>query len=971
MQVSPNQPFRIIYSLYQHEYLGYLFESFAIQLDAHGNLSLQNQNISAANADEFCSGIDEVDRELIKLMDSMQQDAVIYHFQRKKTKPDEFFKKVFGSDNKTLQTEIHNYLERRRAKILQLLLKDKLLYEMGNDGEPAWKKIDVQQAPATVLFHFRRNEDNTHYFPTIKQDGEKVDFQYNGSILICHKPAWLYLKGNLYHFEKELDGNKLSPFLNKKFIVIPKKVEETYYQKFVTALLEQHDVFARGFEIETLKPAPEPVLTFSSLASVQKDLFDEDTANEGPEERILFDLSFQYSRFSFGHNGNKPVTVRMEKEGDNYHFYRVSRNIDLEKQLKNFLVSRGLNIQNGRTDMPATRAFSWLSENLDTLKAEGYILRQETNAKKKYFVGQPQISFDIRENIDWFDIHAIVKFGEYEIPFSVLRKSIINESYNIDLPNGEIAVIPESWIEKFSDLISFTSEKEGVVTLKKHHLALVHEIKEGNIAKVSIDRKLEKLRTFETIEDQLLPSAFHGELRPYQKAGFNWMHFLRSYNFGGCLADDMGLGKTVQTLAMLQGVHDETPDAPASLLVMPTSLIYNWELEAAKFTPELKVFSYTGTNRNKNCEQFNDYDLVITSYGILRLDIDIIKNYYFNYIILDESQAIKNPESIISKSVRELASKHKLILSGTPIENNTMDLWSQMSFINPGLLGTQKFFRKHYQIPIEKKGDTTRLEKLSALIKPFILRRNKMQVASELPEKVEQIQFCTMTEPQRKEYESVKEYYRNNILEHIESHGINKSQFMVLQGLTKLRQIANHPAMVDESYQGDSGKMEELSYMIENTLVDDHKILIFSQFVKHLGLVRAYLDQKGYQYSYLDGSTKNRQKEVEDFQHDPDKKLFLISLKAGGLGLNLTQADYVFLLDPWWNPAIEAQAVDRAHRIGQNRHVFTYRFITKETVEEKIQKLQKHKLSLAESLVSTEDKFVKSLSKEDIESIFN
>jgi SNF2 family DNA or RNA helicase len=338
---------------------------------------------------------------------------------------------------------------------------------------------------------------------------------------------------------------------------------------------------------------------------------------------------------------------------------------------------------------------------------------------------------------------------------------------------------------------------------------------------------------------------------------------------------------------------------------------------------------------------------------------------------LDESQSIKNPSSNTSLAVRELKSKHKLILTGTPVENSTMDLWSQMSFINPGLLGNQAFFKEEFLKPIEKDKDEAKTKKLHSLIKPFILRRHKSQVAKELPEKVEQISYCLMTDEQEQAYEETKSFYRNKILKGLEEHGSVNTQFMLLQGLMKLRQIANHPRMADEAYTGESGKMKEIIRMTRSVVGEGHKVLIFSQFVKHLAIVRAALDEKQITYTYLDGATKNRHQEVERFQNDPSIQVFLISLKAGGVGLNLTAADYVFILDPWWNPAVEAQAIDRAHRIGQQNTVFTYKFITKDSVEEKILALQNRKLQLVTDLISTDETVIKSLTKADIESLLS
>jgi len=972
MKVFTTQPFQLIYSLFEHEYLGYIFESFVVQKNSRGELTFSHQNISSKNAKEFSKGLDDTDYELIELMDNMQQDAVVRKFYKTKIKPTDFFDKVYDKEkgNKLLQDEIARYLERIRAKILSLIT-DKMLFEMGNDGEPAWRQIHVQKEKATILFHFVKNEDNTHYFPTIKHAGEKLEFKYKGAYLICDKPAWLVVEDKLYSFEKNPEGKKLKPFLNKHFIAIPKKVEEDYYRKFVAPLVASFDVYARGFDIKTFKEEPSAFLRLSELASGTNgsmDLF-EQPKSEATDGKMLIELKFQYGNYAFATAADTKVSVKMEKQGDTYLFKRLVRQTEIEKHLKNKLVEQGLEITKGKLSIPKTEAFSWISKNKEWLAEEGIELRQSENqAQKKYFLGNSSISIDISEGIDWFDINAKVVFGEYEIPFVQLRKYILKKQAEFKLPSGEYAVIPQHWFVDYSELFGFMEEQDEQLKIKKHHLSLVQEMETNDLASVQMDRKLAQLKDFREIDDHPIPENFKGELRPYQRAGFNWLQFLNAYNFGGCLADDMGLGKTVQTLAMLQS-EKESGRTNANLLIMPTSLIYNWQNEAKKFTPKLKIFNYTGTSRLKDAKQFEGYDLVLTSYGITRLDIDILSDYYFNYIILDESQAIKNPESNIAKSVRKLKSRRRLVLTGTPVENSTMDLWSQMSFVNPGLLGNKSFFRDEFVTPIEKKQDEQKSQKLATLIKPFILRRHKSQVATELPDKVENIHYSSMTTMQEDKYEEVKAYYRDKILEHIEKNGIRKSQMLLLQGLTQLRQIANHPKMVDEEYKGDSGKMEDFTHMLVSAISKGHKILVFSQFVKHLALIKDYLKRNHINFSYLDGSTKNRQKEVDCFQNSEEVKVFLISLKAGGLGLNLTAADYVFLLDPWWNPAIEQQAVDRAYRIGQTQRVFTYKFITKNTVEEKILALQEKKVNLAKDLISTEESFIKSLSQDDIQSI--
>lgn len=977
MKVSASQPFQIIYSLYQHEYLGFIFESYIVHLDDKGKLTYQHQNISAKNAREFSKGLDDRDFELIEIMDSMQQDAIVKKFSPKIVKPEEFLTKTYDKvkGSEVLQEQIEDYMEKRRAKVLEKL-RGKMLFEMGNDGEPTWRRLEVLDKRATIQFHFMRTNDQTNYYPTIDYQGKRLDLPNESAYLVCKNPAWMVLDGKLYGFEKHVDGKKLIPFLSKKFVVIPKNVEETYYNRFVAPLIASFDdVEANGFEINKSTYDPHPVLTLSELHTAQTSavptLFESGNnapADEGSDEsgKIVFDLSFKYGKHRFRGDNIGPVSVTVEKQETGYVFHRVTRKSETEKNFLHTLQKLGLAMKGFRVAIPKSEAFSWLNENRVNLLNLGFEVSQPESRDKKYFVGKAIIEVEVKENIDWFDIHAKIRFGEFEIPFKDLRKLILRRKVEFKLPNGEIAIIPEIWLTKYADLFAL-SETEGnneKPVLRKHHLNLVKELEEGNLAKVHLSEKLRSLTSFSGIKQYPLPAGFKGELRPYQRAGYNWLRFLNEYKLGGCLADDMGLGKTVQTLTMLQAEKDA--GAGTSLLIMPTSLIYNWEMEASKFTPDLKILNYTGTLRNKDITRFEKYDLILTSYGITRLDVEHLQKFYFNYIILDESQVIKNPTSNIAKAVRELKSRHKLVLTGTPIENTTLDLWSQMSFINPGILGTQTYFRNEYQNPIEKKADEAKSKKLGSIIKPFILRRHKSQVATELPEKVEHVQYSEMTTEQEKRYEEVKTQYREKIFKLIEQEGLGNSRFMILEGLTKLRQLANHPRMVEQGYNGDSGKLEDITHMLENAMAEGHKVLVFSQFVKHLDLVKNYLKSNKIDFAYLDGSSTDRKEQVERFNRDTNLKVFLISIKAGGLGLNLTEADYVFILDPWWNPAVEAQAIDRAHRIGQKKKVFTYKFITRNTVEEKILMLQQKKLKLTNELITTEESFMKQLTKEDI-----
>jgi len=445
------------------------------------------------------------------------------------------------------------------------------------------------------------------------------------------------------------------------------------------------------------------------------------------------------------------------------------------------------------------------------------------------------------------------------------------------------------------------------------------------------------------------------------------MEFLRRFSFGGCLADDMGVGKTAQVLALLETRRElraAGQQIRPSLVVVPRSLVFNWEEEAARFTPQLRVLDYTGLERNGN--NLAAYDVILTTYGTLRRDALRLKDVEFDYVVLDEAQAIKNAGTESAKAVRLLRGEHRLALSGTPVENHLGELWSLFEFLNPGMLGTVSVFKLAGGAARNPDAETRRL--LAQALRPFILRRTKQQVAPELPPKTEQTVYCEMDSLQRKLYDELRQHYRNALLKRIEIEGLAKSKIQVLEALLRLRQAACHPGLLDPKRCGESSaKLDVLLEQLREVIDEGHKALVFSQFTTLLGIVRRHLESSSITYEYLDGATRDRQTPVERFQNDPKCRLFLISLKAGGLGLNLTAAEYVFLLDPWWNPAVEAQAVDRAHRIGQERQVFAYRLIARDTVEEKILELQKTKRDLAVAIISADNSLIRNLCQEDLE----
>lgn len=962
IRVDSSKPCQLVYALCKHEYLSYVIEPHIVQLNPNGEFSLSYQRLFSTTADEFIEFISDADLKLIRQLEELEQGNIIKKFYKKPVRPLEFFSKVF--DDKMYEV-IRPRMEKRLGDILKQL-HDKPVFYMSKEGYPVERPLQMATEAATVLFHLRRSEEETRYFPTIKYQGLRIEFMFKDAEIICNQPAWMLLNDVLYYFEGDLDGKKLQPFLNKRYVGIPKAQEHSYFERFVAPLLEKHSVYAEGVQIlperHESQPVLKPVYIEGGLSQLQ--------------------LFFRYGDYVFPAGDGRTVSVRLEQVDDDYFFHRIKRSIAYEKKKLDELVQLGLkpvstlfmNLEVAETGEEIDRHFSvfdWLNQHHDELGRLDFAIEQP-DGDKRFVFGHAKVDLEFSENNDWFDVNAMVFFGNYQIPFIQLRRHIINHIREFVLPNGEIAIIPEKWFSQYGNLLRLADDKN--LRLKRHHLGLINDFAQSALASVTMNRKLQQLSGFESIETIEQPKSFNGSLRPYQTAGYDWFHFLRNHHFGGCLADDMGLGKTIQTLALLQKIKEEGEaegEFKTSLIIMPTSLIYNWLNEARKFVPGLHFLVHTGPMRYRDAEIFSAYDVVITTYGITRIDIDLLSGFHFHYIILDESQNIKNAGSKSYKAVKQLKGMHRLVLSGTPVENSVNDLWSQMSFINPGLLGSQQFFQDEFVTPIEKKKDAEKARKLQALIKPFVLRRTKEQVASELPPKTEQLFYCEMSEEQAQVYEETKSAYRNELLQGIDEKGLGNKQIKILQGLTQLRQIANHPSMIDETYEGDSGKFENVTHTLQNVLDGGHKVLVFSQFVRHLNLFKQYFEQENIRYAYLDGATQNRGNVVQRFQEDADLRVFLISIKAGGVGLNLTEADYVFILDPWWNPAIEQQAIDRTHRIGQTKNVFIYKFITKDSVEEKILALQNRKLGVARSLITTEENFFKSLSTEDIKEILS
>lgn len=594
-----------------------------------------------------------------------------------------------------------------------------------------------------------------------------------------------------------------------------------------------------------------------------------------------------------------------------------------------------------------------------------------------------QIHVNQTSTINWLDISGDITFDDATLSIIDILEQLMDDAPLVSVKNS-LYIFDQESIKKLKKLQQLYDPKEKTVRLHRTQLGVLEsldDIVEKNNLHESWQKSLQAVRTFKRLTTAPLPKNFHATVRPYQKQGVNWLHFLRDFQFGGILADDMGLGKTLQTLTLLAYVYQTTKKLPPSLIIAPTSVVQNWKREIEKFTLSLKIHVYLGKDRHfprKNKKT----DVLLTSYAILWRDREKFAKEAFYYVILDEAQYIKNHTAQTSQTARNLKSEYRLSLTGTPIENNLLELWSQFAFVNPGMFGSLENFKQRFVIPIEKDADEKAKIHLQQLIKPFILRRTKKQVLKELPPKIEQTIWCEMSEEQTRLYEALKSYYQVKVFSLIDREGIEKSQIQILEALLRLRQICCHPRLLKlherESFPSlpktlrnihDSAKLNETIALIETALQENHKILLFSQFTSMLDIIKETLEKKQIVPLLLTGQTNNRQELIDTFQTSNKHAIFLLSLKAGGTGLNLTAADYVIHYDPWWNPAVEMQATDRAHRIGQGKTVSVYKMLVKNTIEEKIQQLQEKKRGLIDDII-TATAGGKRLTKDDLLFLF-
>ncbi len=700
-------------------------------------------------------------------------------------------------------------------------------------------------------------------------------------------------------------------------------------------------------------------------------------------------------RFGYG-----PVEVTFDPKAKPVHlvnlghwrYRRVLRKLDQEKAWRKKAAQARFGLKYGPPPLLRLRSgvhpVDFLLHKVPLLAQEGFVVfgaRELTRWQVR--TSRPVLRLRVVDSgEDWFDLQAELAFDDQTVPLKTVWSALRRGEQYVKLADGTLGRLPEDLERQLRELLHLARwTQEDRLRLSRTQAAILEEsvrsLSQEASAEVDVDfsgdqvkqlwARLRQLGTSEALPQVPPPQGLKTALRPYQMEGYRWLHGLYRLGLGGVLADDMGLGKTVQTLAFLLSLREQGLARGPDLVVVPRSLLFNWQREIETFTPDLRSLVYTGPQR-PDTEALQAYDVVLTTYGIVLREADRLARVPFHVLVLDEAQAIKNPLTKTARAVRRLRAQFRLALTGTPVENTTLELWSIFTAVLPGFLGTLEGFKRVFAVPIEQHGDEEAATRLRRLVGPFLLRRTKDQVAPELPPRTERVLFVTMPPEQEAVYRAVREAYRTRLLAMLDQGEEDPAWRMaLLEGLLRLRQTALHPVLVDPAYQGPSGKMEALFLLLETLKDEGHKVLVYSQFVQMLKWIRTEMDRRGWTYAYLDGSTRNREAQVDRFQQNADVPFFLISLKAGGLGLNLTAADYVVLVDPWWNPAVEQQAADRTHRIGQTRPVFVYRLIARDTVEEKILRLQERKRHLVERIVTTTDTtWLRHLNREDIEELF-
>ena len=873
---------------------------------------------------------------IFEIVTLLQPEKLLERFNKK-------VKKGFFLEDKSLAAFYFQYLDDRIHELLILAKAQhiQLTLNLYQEKDFTSKKISYSEKTFDVSLYFNKKEDGLSYELYLQHENETIVPCEVTIHLLTNTTSWFVLNAELVLL-KNINTNKLKPFLHKTTVEVPQRILASYFNTFIKDIVQKVAIQTDGFEVKH-----QNTLTSCTIKTAI-DIF--------KDQPYLY-LEFGYRDKVFSSEEKKQKQVSIDFENNEILVTLTTRNTTEEAkkiaQLEEFnLISS--NKERWLSKTATTSLYHYLEnhkialENLQFKVADFYI------GQKKINVATTTIHTEIAEQKDWFDVRMIVTIGTFTIPFVQFVPYIKNKRKIFELPDATVFIIPNEWFSKYNSLANHLSIQENATLLPKTKIALLE----------NVDYIVQKQKHLP------LASTIKATLRPYQEKGVKWLIELYQNGYGACLADDMGLGKTIQVLSYLATIQENNlleadkneeiitdlfattePNKTKlkALIVAPKSLLFNWYQESKKFTPFFHCITYFGTSRKTILNRLKNYDLVFTTYGTLNKDVKELNKINFNFIIVDESQNIKNKDSITYKNLESITAQQKIVLSGTPIENSLSDVWSQMQLINKDILGNYSYFKKNYLDPIEKKQDENTLIELKKILSPFILRRTKEEVLSELPEKSEQIIYCEMSIDQAKEYEKEKSKARNSLL------SIDKSKpdhIQILKSLLRLRQWCNHPKLIDENSTIDSGKFEAITTKIKNLVTNQKKVLIFSSFVKHIAIYENWCLENKIKFQTLTGKTQKEAREqlVYTFQNKEEPYLFFISLKAGETGLNLTQASYVLFLDPWWNPYKENQALSRAHRMGQKEKVTVLRYITKDTIEEKIITLQEKKKIVGNSI---------------------
>ncbi|MCX7955238.1 MAG: DEAD/DEAH box helicase [Bacteroidales bacterium] len=957
---------KIVFVLLPHRFFGHTISPFVVTLLKDNSFSIKSIEINAKNFKSYSYLLDNTSYEIAQILIQCSDDTIFEIFGSHYKEKKEFFKKL-TTDRKTLK-QIIEYHNRKVNNAITLIKKNEIpIYYSSKVGgiieeTPLYFSADNLK----IIFELRYEDNIYKYFINAFIGNKQIFLNFKNTIILGEDPCWIIFNDKIFEI-RGINGKKIEPFLSKNVIEIPPNLLGNFLDKFGKSLIENYEVVFSNIEIIEINEEPIPVLKLLK--------------NDYTKTALC--LYFKYENFEFAFSNTNTKFFTYIKNSDNtYIFKLLKRNLNLENKYVSILFDLGLQhvcdnifvtpdiqitLPDATNEEIERSLVSFLNKNYTFLTQNNFSIVNET--EKKYFIENLTIEYRIKENIDWFDLLVNVKIGEYIIPFSKIAENIINNNPYLQLNDGSIVVLPHEWFTRLKDVFPLIKKYDntGMKISRNQYFTAIEILEfENKIYRFVNDLKKQRF----DIEFQ--PNLITKKLREYQKVGVSWLYFLWENKLGGCLADEMGLGKTIQIIAFLMYLKqkhsgkqqpiqlflfdelNEQLDKKqlTSLLICPLSLVKNWITEIKETAPLLKCFVYNGSSNKLDIELFDKFDLIITTYGNIRRNIDELKNFDFNCIIVDESQYIKNPETKIYNAILQLKARSRFVLTGTPIENSLTDLWAQLNFVNKNMLGNLNFFKKVFFDPIQKQKSKDAKSKFLNIINPFILRRTKKQVLNELPPVTEKICYCPMTNEQQKIYEKRKSEIRNFLFENRHSD-YSKISMVILSGLMRLRLIANHPVICEKDFAFSSGKYEEIISHLNKIIQNNYKLVIFSQFVKHLNIYVRYLNMNNIPYFMITGKTSEKQRDIflNTFQKSDDLNILLMTLKTGGVGLNITAAEYVFLIDPWWNPSVEQQAINRLHRIGQNKHVFAYKFITENSIEEKILKLQENKKNIADDIL--------------------